>query len=235
MPMVPPFNAQQRTQLSWTICGDFNSNLGILISDYAEAGAHSKIGSYGMDTRNSNGDILLDFLSTNGRFASNTAFKHPGRHRPKWTSTIADSKRAIGSKVTKAVFNQIDYVLCQKIATTILKHTRSYWGTDLNSDHKPIIKRLRMDIPHLMHKLHTKGTGQERTALKSSVKTFRYNSHIRNNCIIHWLNTTWARIQMKYLPTCWIIRRLQQQSRSGSSKEGTADPSHQAVRTTIAA
>ena len=116
-----------------------------------------KIGSYGMDTRNSNGDILLDFLSTNGRFASNTVFKHPGRHRPKWTSTIADSKRAIDSKVTKAVFNQIDYVLCQKIATTILKHTRSYWGTDLNSDHKPIIKRLRMNIPHLMHELHTKG------------------------------------------------------------------------------
>jgi len=59
----------------------------------AEAGAHSNMGSYGMGMCNSNGDTLLDFLSTNRLFASNIAFKHPCRHRTTSIGHIADSKR----------------------------------------------------------------------------------------------------------------------------------------------
>jgi len=120
-------------------------------------------------THNSNGATLLDFLSTNGLFASNSASKHPYIHRITWIGHIAES-----SNVTKAVFNQIDYALCQKNAIAIPKDSRSYGVTDLNSDHKPVITRIRMDRLHPMtsHAL----------ILTSSVKTLQYQS-IRNNCI----------------------------------------------------
>ena len=148
-------------RLKLFICDDFKYKLGKLTPEDAEAGAHSNMGSYCMGTRNSNGDTLFEFLSTNGFFASNAAFKHRTtcRHRRTWTGHIADSKRATGSSVTKAVFNQIDCVLWQKNATAILKDSRSNGDTDLNHDHRPVITRLRMDRLHLMHKHHTKGTG----------------------------------------------------------------------------
>jgi hypothetical protein len=55
------------------------------------------MGSEGMGMRNSNGDKRLDFPS-----------------------------QPTASKVTKGVFNQIDYVLCQKNATAIIEDSRTY-------------------------------------------------------------------------------------------------------------
>ena len=104
------------------------------------------------------------------------------------------------------------------------------WRHCLNSDHKPDITRLRMDRLHLVHKHHTKGTGQLRTDIAKLCKDPSVQQErIRNDCIAHWPNTNWARTQM-------IIWRLQQQRRSESSKEGPAHniqqqipqpPSHQ--------
>ncbi len=133
------------------ICGDFNAKLGKYQPDNDEAGYRSCMGAYGCGTRNSNGFALLSFLSTHGLFACNTAFKHPAKHRTSWTCHIKDHKSSIPN-ATRAIFNQIDYVLCQKESVALLRNSRSFGGTDLNSDHKLILTSLRIDKMHLTHK-----------------------------------------------------------------------------------
>ncbi|XP_078682194.1 uncharacterized protein LOC144916745 [Branchiostoma floridae x Branchiostoma belcheri] len=134
------------------VCGDFNSKLGKLSKTDHDAGLNLCIGSYGMGTRNKNGKALASFISAHGLFATNTAFKHPVRHRTSWVGHIATPQRATDTKSTTAVFNQIYNVLCKLNCKPLLKDSRSYGGTDLNSDHKPVVTRVRMDNVYLVHK-----------------------------------------------------------------------------------
>ncbi|KAI8483691.1 hypothetical protein Bbelb_386290 [Branchiostoma belcheri] len=48
------------------------------------------------------------------------------------------------STTVTAVFNQIDYVLCKLNCKPLLKDSHSYGGTDLNSDHKPVVTHKRL-------------------------------------------------------------------------------------------
>ena len=143
-------NIPSRWQLF--VCGDFNSKLGKLRNTDKEAGLNTCMGSYGMGIRNSNGDALVEFISANGLFVTNTAFKHPCRHRTTWTGHIADRSAPAGLKATIAVFNQIDFVICRGLAKPLLKDSRSYGGADLNSDHKPVVTRLKMNNICLIYK-----------------------------------------------------------------------------------
>lgn len=147
-------NIPSRWQLF--VCGDFNAKLGKLNKTDKEAGLEMCMGSYGLGTRNSNGDALADFISAHGLFATNTAFKHPCRHRTTWTGHIADRKAKTESKATIAIFNQIDFVLCKAKAKLLLQDSRSYGGADLNSDHKVVITRLNINKICLLHKKHPK-------------------------------------------------------------------------------
>ena len=107
------------------------------------------IGSYGVGTmQNRNADHLIDFLSVNGYFACNTAFQHSRRHRTTWAGFIKGRKEA---SRTRPVYNQIDYIRCQKRANPLLRHTGAYAGTGLNSDQKLVITRLRMEYIHLLY------------------------------------------------------------------------------------
>ena len=70
------------------VCGDFKSKLGKRSRANHDARLGACMGSYGVGKRNSNGDALVEFISTNGLFVTNTAFKHPCRHRTTWTGYI---------------------------------------------------------------------------------------------------------------------------------------------------
>jgi len=61
-------------------------------------------------------------------------------------------------------------ILCQKNCSAILKDSRTYEGSDLNSDHKPVITRLKMARLHLMHKHHIKGACEARTDIDKPCK-----------------------------------------------------------------
>ena len=153
-------NVPARWQLF--VCGDFNAKLGKLREADKEAGLGTCIGSYGLGKRNNNGDALAEFITVHGLFVTNTAFKHPCRHRTTWTGHIADSKAKTDSKATIAIFNQIDFILCKAKAKILLRNSRSYGGTDLNSDHKVVITRLNMKNICLLHKKHPGRKGQVR-------------------------------------------------------------------------
>ena len=102
------------------------------------------MGSYGVGTRNRNGDCLIDFLSVNGHFTCNTAFQHPCRHRTTWTGFIKDQKKA---NRIRLVYTQIEYILCPKRANPLLRDSPAYAGTGLNSDHKLVITRHAYGYP----------------------------------------------------------------------------------------
>jgi len=164
------------------VCGDFNAKLGKLTSIDKETGLSTFLGSYGMGERNSNGEALLNFISAHGLFATNTAFKHPCRHRTTWTGHIADPKA--DSKATIPIYNQIDFILCKLNSKPLLRDSRSYGGADVNSDHKPVVTRLSMDKIHLIHKrTNQKGATRYNLARLTSDPTTQeqYQEDVRKN------------------------------------------------------
>ena len=110
------------------------------------------MGSYGSSKYNTNGEALAAFMCAQGLFATNMAFKHSYRHRTTWTGHIADRKVVAGSKATRAVFNQIDFVLCKVEVKPLLRDSHSYGSADLNSDHKPVITCLQINHMYLVYK-----------------------------------------------------------------------------------
>ena len=145
------------------ICGDFNSKLGKLTTEDIDADLRSCVGSYSVGKRNSNGEALIDFLSTQGYFACNTAFQHPCRHRTTWTGFIKDPRN---DKKTRPIYNQIDFILCQQRATCLLRDSRAYAGTETNSDHKLVTTKLFMDNLHLLYKQKPKDKGHHKVNIE---------------------------------------------------------------------
>ena len=166
------------------VCGDFNAKLGKLNKSDKDAGLGMCMGSYGMGKRNNNGEALASFISAHGLFATNTAFKHPVRHRTSWTGHIADPNAKTDSKATIAIFNQIDFVLCKIKSKPLLRDSRTYGGADLNSDHKPVVTRIRMENIILIHKKHHRQKGQVRYDLarltNDPTTQAQYNESLQN-------------------------------------------------------
>ena len=125
-----------------------------------KAGLTICMGSYGSSKRNANGEALVAFMCAKGLFATNTAFKHPCRHQTTWTGHFVDRKVVAGSKATRAVFNKTNFVLCKVEAKRLLRDLRSYGDADLNSDHKPVIRRLQMNHMYLVYKCQPSQKGR---------------------------------------------------------------------------
>ena len=88
-------------------------------------------------------------------FVSNSAFDHPSRHQTTWIGQIRD--RTTGKIIN--IFNQIDYILCQKQNKHLLTNARSYAGTLLTSDHKLVKASFKLE----KHKLCRKEQHSKRT------------------------------------------------------------------------
>jgi len=124
------------------ILGDLNSKARVR----TDADLESCLGRFGNGTRNENGTTLVNWAEQHGAFLCNTAFQHPVRHRTTWTCAHRDAND--GS--TCMVHNQIDYVLCQQKHKSLLQDARSYGGTELFSDHKPVFVKLDMSGMYLV-------------------------------------------------------------------------------------
>ena len=104
---------------------------------------------------NSNGHTLIELCEEKKLFVSNSAFDHPSRHQTTWIGQIRD--RTTGKIIN--IFNQIDYILCQKRNKHLLTNARSYAGTLLTSDHKLVKASFKLE----KHKLRRKEQHSKRT------------------------------------------------------------------------
>ena len=92
--------------------------------------------------------MLVDFCDIHSLFVCNSAFKHPARHITTWEQTRINKD----NNQTTKVFNQIDYILCQQSQKSALLNARSYSGTEVNSDHRLVITRMKI-APYHLHRL----------------------------------------------------------------------------------
>ena len=83
---------------------------------------------------------LLDFANRNDLILSNTFFNHKLAHRATWVGPekINDLRR-------NPVRNQIDYILIRKRTLKCTLDSRSYSGTNINSDHRLVKMSIRLD------------------------------------------------------------------------------------------
>ena len=124
---ITKINSDRTTKTSLLIIdGDFNAKVG-------KTKGEQCLGSYSRGTRNTSGQTLVDFCNVHN------SFKHPARHTTTWENTRINKNNG---SVTK-VYNQIDYIICQTDKKHILQNARSYAGTQLNSDHRLIITKLK--------------------------------------------------------------------------------------------
>ena len=142
---------------------DFNGRLGMLDQADYDNGVSDYVGRHGMGKRNHNGHYLLNFMCRNELFATNTALLsegflaiivmsyvldfiiiilHPARHRTTHTHKV---------KNKRAIYSQIDYVLCKRRSKCLLKNSRSYAGTLLMSDHKLVACKIQLSNRSLFY------------------------------------------------------------------------------------
>ena len=131
------------------VIGDMNSKLGKRSRDDELVGLSNYIGSHGIGTRNSNGENLLNFMISADLTACNTLFQHPSRHEATWTGQKCINHR---TKETIPLYAQLDYILCKRRSTVMLKDCRSNGGATLSSDHKPVVARIVLKNHILLHK-----------------------------------------------------------------------------------
>jgi len=111
------------------VAGDFNAHLG-----RPAASERRLTGKYTLDLRNGNGDRLVQLLADYNLVAANTLFQHKRRHLETWVSP--------GGRYR----SQIDYILVPQRWRASLVDARSYWGTDLKSDHALVVCKFKLKL-----------------------------------------------------------------------------------------
>ena len=106
--------------------GDFNAKIGE--GEDIDCG----VGPFGLGVRNERGDMLASFCQTNEFEITNTLFNQPLRRRYTWISP--------GDRVR----NQIDYILIDKRWKTAVLNSKTYPGTDCDTDHILVSAKIRL-------------------------------------------------------------------------------------------
>ena len=83
----------------------------------------------------------MELCESKNLFITNSAFAHPSRHITTWTGHRQDP--TTGNTVP--IYNQIDYIICQRRYKHLSTNARSYGGTILSSDHKIVITTFELD------------------------------------------------------------------------------------------
>ena len=122
--------------------GDFNAKTGSGYCKYSE-----NMGRFGKGELNSNGAFLLEYAKEFDMFLTNTNFKHKMCHRTTWTAPvkIEKHKHHDGTERKNPYRNQIDYIIVKNQHKRLVEDSRSYSGTDTNSDHKMVLTKLKLD------------------------------------------------------------------------------------------
>ena len=118
------------------IAGDFNAKVGKKKAD------EECLGNYSRGVRNNSGEQLTNFCTTNNLFVTNTAFKHRASHITTWANQRTDPK---DPTKTVTIYNQIDYILCNKDIKSTLINARSFSGSETTSDHRLVICKMSIN------------------------------------------------------------------------------------------
>lgn len=143
---IKTFYKELRQVLSYTrknentiILGDFNAKVG-------RGRVEKIVGEYGLGERNDRGDTLVQFCQEENFIITNTWFKLPARRLYTW--------QAPGHNDTNIVRNQIDYILVRERFRNGIHGVRTYPGTDVNSDHNPVVCKINIKFKKLKKKLN---------------------------------------------------------------------------------
>eukprot|EP00914_Ancora_sagittata_P034052 GHVO01068819.1.p1 GENE.GHVO01068819.1~~GHVO01068819.1.p1 ORF type:complete len:252 (-),score=25.77 GHVO01068819.1:1134-1889(-) len=115
-------NIPKRERL--VVMGDFNSKIGADCQ-------HEACGKFGLGETNERGEILLDWMESNGMIATSTCFQHREKERHTWTSPDGQYK------------NMIDYIIIRKRDRFEVKDARSLVSADCDMDHQLVWMKMR--------------------------------------------------------------------------------------------
>jgi len=107
------------------VMGDWNAIVG-------EEKVKNITGDYGLGNWNDRGDQLLEFCAKHKLIITNTCFNHLKRRRYTWKMP-GDINRY-----------QIDYIMVKNRFRNKVKESRSYQGTDINSDHNLVMMKCNL-------------------------------------------------------------------------------------------
>ena len=109
------------------VMGDMNAKIG-------KGKSGSTVGEHGLGKRNERGERLINFCNEMNLCIANTFFEHPARKLYTWKSP-GDVHR-----------NQIDFIMIRKRFRNSLKQCSTYPGADIDSDHNPVIAKLKFRL-----------------------------------------------------------------------------------------
>ena len=123
------------------LAGDFNGKVGP--SEENE----SCIGKWTRGVRNENGQKLVEWCESNHKKICNTSFQHKQSHIATWSRSIIDRE----TNQTKQIYNQIDYIIMDKIQAQSMTDARSYSNTETDSDHRIVVTRFQLQWSKIYH------------------------------------------------------------------------------------
>ena len=114
------------------LAGDMNAQVGRLSPEEAQLG-----GRFGVDAvRTDNGERLLQLCADHRLFLASTNFQHKRSHRVTWRPPT-----------TRQPWTQLDHMAISYRWRASVKDCRSFWGTQLDSDHAIVRARLSLRFP----------------------------------------------------------------------------------------
>ena len=113
------------------------------------------VGNFGKGNLNSNGERLGQFLVNNNLIATNTFFDHKLKHRVTWHHPDSNPKyidKRSGLPRKNPIKNQIDFILTNQKFKPSIQDSRSYCGTETDSDHNLVICKSKEIKPYKIYK-----------------------------------------------------------------------------------
>ena len=156
------------------IGGDFNARTKLQSSAERES-YKDIIGKYARNNINENGRFLIEFCKIHKLQLSNTLFKHKASHQTTWQSAIKPKN----NRKNPYRF-QIDYIAVRKADSLKLLDSRAYNIMRANSDHKPVILKIKIHTNTSKPKPSTK-PNLNVAALQDPVKKNEYKLKVISN------------------------------------------------------
>jgi hypothetical protein len=151
------------------ITGNCNSSRGFN-AKVGEGRQEDTVGNFGLGNRNEAGDRLIEWAERNQMIIGNTWFKEHKRRLWTWKSP-GDNIR-----------NQIDYILIRKRFRNSMIQCKAKPVADCNSDHNPVICKLRTKFKTISRKANQKKLNLELRRTNPAIK-FLYAVNVKNRFV----------------------------------------------------
>ena len=113
------------------------------------------MGKYGKGHLNESGKLLLEICMKYDLVLTNTLFKHKLSHRTTWTAPYRSYQTHDGTNRRNPVRNQIFFLIIRNNFKHLVQDSRSYSGTETDSDHKMVLCKIDVDLRKIYKKKKT--------------------------------------------------------------------------------